>query len=641
MKTNLINSLVKYLIEKNNFSLVNTNNEALDFNSGAAGLIKVFQGTTVFLEVIDADRFDNMQLTQIMENSAAMLESVDGSDAYIFKLFLFDNAPSQAVADIIEKGQKDIIQEKKFLKCISVDVSDKIVRKHYTEPSFDGNIVKAINKFFAKNLHSKETSIADIKELLVKRSKDFQIELKTKTPWVTYGLIAANVLAWLILRFISMKTNTEYVNLLAPYGAKINSLILNGEYWRFVSAMFLHSNEIHLLVNCYSLYMLGAQVERLFGHAKMITVYFVAGIVGSIASFAFSTNASVGASGAIFGLLGAMLFFAIKRPSLLRSSFGANLLTILVINLVYGFMNERIDNYGHLGGLVGGFLTTGVVYTAKEETSKDKFSRVGAFILVIVVTLGGLYYSFNNEQNKYSSKVIDINNYFSQKNYVESEKLAEQVLEQNPKNEDVRISVLASLIDSESAQGKYNESEEHAEEFLKYDINNDTKISVLASLIDSESAQGKYNESEEHAEELLKMNLESSEIKINTLVSLCGLELSQGKYNESEEHAEQLLKMKLNNDDTKMQALWNLCVAEASQANPTKIAEAEEHANQLIKLSPKHGHFILGAIYYNTKDFDNLDKAKEHLQKAKELNSPNMDAINNMLSDIENMQKSK
>ena len=137
------------------------------------------------------------------------------------------------------------------------------------------------------------------------------------------------------------------------------------------------------------------------------------------------------------------------------------------------------------------------------------------------------------------------------------------------------------------------------------------------------------------------MNLESSEIKINTLVSLCGLELSQGKYNESEEHAEQLLKMKLNNDDTKMQALWNLCVAEASQANPTKIAEAEEHANQLIKLSPKHGHFILGAIYYNTKDFDNLDKAKEHLQKAKELNSPNMDAINNMLSDIENMQKSK
>ena len=639
MKTNLINSLIKYLIEKNNFSLVNANDEALDFSSGAAGLIKNYQGTTVFLEVIDADRFDNIQLNRIMENSAAMLDSINGSDAYILKLFLFDNTPSQAVQEILEKGQTDIIQEKKFLKCISVEVSDKIVRKHYTEPSFDGNIVRAMNIFFAKNIHLKETSIGDIKELLMKRSKDFQIELKAKTPWVTYGLIAANILAWLVLRVLSFETNTPYVSLLAPYGAKINSLILDGEYWRFISAMFLHANEIHLLVNCYSLYMLGTQVERLFGHIKMTTVYFVAGFLGSIASFAFSTNASVGASGAIFGLLGAMLFFVFKRPSLLKSSFGANLITILVINLVYGFMNERIDNYGHLGGLVGGFLTTGVVYKAKEETSKDKLSRLGALILVIVVTLGGLFYSFNNDQNKYFSKIIDINNYFNQKNYEESEKLAEQVIEQKPKNDEVKISVLASLINSEMAQGKYNESEVHAEELLKYEVNSDTRVSVLTSLIDSEMAQGKYNESEVHAEELLKYEV-NSDTRVSVLTSLIDSEMAQGKYNESEVHAEELLKYDVNSD-TKMQALWNLCVAEASQSNQTKFAEAEEHAKKLIELSPVHGHFLMGAIYYNTKDLNNLDKAKEQLQKAKELNSPNIDAINNMLSDIENMQKSK
>ena len=565
MKTNLINSLIKFLIEKNNFSLVNANFETLDFSNGAAGLIKNFQGTTVFLEVIDADRLDNVQISEIMEKSAAMLESINGSDAYIFKLFLFDYTPSQAVLDIIEQGQTDNIPEKKFLKCMSVDVSNKIVRKHYTEPAFDGNIVKTMNKFFTKNIHSNETSIEDIKELLVKRSKDFQIELKAKTPWVTYVLIAANILVWLFLRILSFKTNTPYVNLLAPYGAKVNSLIVEGEYWRFISAMFLHSNEIHLLLNCYSLYMLGSQVERLFGHVKMIAVYFVAGLVGSIASFAFSTNPAVGASGAIFGLLGAMLFFAIKRPSLLKSSFGANLLTILVINLVYGVMNERIDNSAHLGGLVGGFLTTGVVYTAKEETSKDRLVRIIALILVIAVTVGGLFYSFNNEKNRFITQIAALEDYNAQSNYVEAEKLAEQILEKNPK---------------------------------------------------------------------------SSEIKINTLVSLSVSELSQGKYSESEEHAEQLLKMKLNND-TKTQVLWNLCLVEAAQTTQAKFAEAEEHANQLIKLSPKHGNFILGAIYYNTKDINNLDKAKEHLQKAKELDSPNIDAINNMLSDIENIQNSK
>ncbi len=563
MKTNLVNSLIKYLIEKNYFNLVHSN-ENLDFNNEPTGLIRDFQGTTVFLEVIDANKYDVIQLSQIMENGAAMLGNINGTNAYIFKLFLFDNKPDEQKLNIIEKGQIDIIQDKKFMKCISVNIADRSVQKHFTMPSFDANLVKTMNKYFAKNLDSKETTTEEIKELLVKRSKDFQIELKAKTPWITYALIAANVLVWLMLKILSVKTNTDYSGLLVPYGAKANSLILDGEYWRFISAMFLHLNEIHLLLNCYSLYMVGSQVEKLFGHINMVVIYFVAGFVGSIASFAFSINVSVGASGAIFGLLGAMFYFAIKRPSLLKSSFGANLITTLVINLVYGIMNERIDNYAHLGGLVGGFLTTGaVVYTAKEETLKDKLSRAVAFILIIVVTLGGLYYSFNNDQNKYAAKLTILSDYINQKKYTESEKLAEQLLGQNPKNEDIKINVLASLIDSESAQGKYNESEVHAEELLKYGINNETKIQVL----------------------------------------------------------------------------WNLCVSEASQANQEKFAEAEEHANQLIKISPARGHFLLGAILYNTRDINNLDKAKDHLQKAKELNSPNMDAIIGMLSDIEEMQK--
>lgn len=528
MKTNLINSLIKYLIEKKYFNLINSEDEKLDFTNGPTALIKNVQGATVFLEIIDADRCDAIQLSRMMENGAAILNNINGTNAYVFKLFLFDNTPSEEKVNIINNGQLDIIPEKKFLKCISVNIADKIVQKHFTEPYFDANLVKTINKFFAKNLDSKETSTEDISELLLKRNKDFEIQLKAKTPWVTYGLIAVNVLVWLLLKLLSIKNNAEYSDLLAPYGAKVNSLILNGEYWRFISAMFLHSNEIHLLVNCYSLYMVGSQVEKLYGHVNMTAIYFLSGFIGSIASFAFSPNASVGASGAIFGLLGAMLFFAIKRPSLLKSGFGANLITTLVINLIYGLMNERIDNHAHVGGLVGGFLTTGAVYTAKEETSKDKIIRLSSFILVIVVTLGGLYYSFNNDQNKFSLKITELENYVSQSKFVESEELAEQILEQEPRNKDI-----------------------------------------------------------------------------------------------------------------KTQALWYLCVSEASQTDKNKFAEAEEHAKQLLTVSPMHGHFMLGVLYYNTQDFNNLDKAKEHLQKAKELNSPNMDAINNILSNIEELQKSK
>lgn len=561
MKTNLINALIKYFMEKGNYNLINANEENLDLINNTIGLIKVIQGTTVFVEIIDADRYD---VRDIMENGSYMLENVNGQNAYIFKLFLFDNAPSEHAINIMTSGQKDNIQDKKFLKCISVNVSNKSVCKYFTKPTYDAHIVRNLNKFFDKKLDENETTIEDISNLIEKRNKDFEIQLKAKTPWVTYALIAANVIVWLILKIISIQTNTNYDNLLVPYGAKVNSLISNGEYWRFLTAMFLHGNEVHLLVNCYSLYMVGSQVEKLFGHINMTVIYFVAGLLGSVSSFAFSPNVSVGASGAIFGLLGAMFYFAIKRPSLLKSSFGINLVTTLIINLVYGAMNPRIDNYAHLGGLVGGFLSTGAVYTSKEETSKDKISRIIALILISVVSLGGLYYSFNNEQNKYATKISALVDYNDQQKYTEAEKLAKQILEQNPKDNDIKISALKNLVISEVSQNKYAESEEHAEELLKYNITSETKTQIL----------------------------------------------------------------------------WYLCLSEASQGN-NKFAEAEEHANQLIKVSPVHGHFLLGVIYYNTQDINNLDKAKEHLQKAKELNSPNMDAINSMLSNIEELQKKK
>jgi len=396
MKTNFINSLIKYFIEKYYYNLISPENGPLDFNNGPTSLVKDFQGTSVLLEVIDADRCDSSHLINIMENGAAMLENINGTNASIFKLFVFEERPGEEKLRIIEQGQKDIASEKKFLKCITVNINDREVKKCFSVPTFDANISRSIKQFFSKNLDIRETSPEEVAELIALRQKDYEIELKAKTPWITYGLIAINVAVWLILLLISKKTGTTYDDLLTIYGAKVNSLILNGEYWRFISPMFLHSNEIHLLVNCYSLFIIGSEVEKLFGHLKFSAIYFVSGFLGCIASFAFSINDSVGASGAIFGLLGAMLYFAVKRPSLLKSSFGANLITNMVINLAYGFMNKHVDNNAHIGGLIGGFLTTGIVYTNKEETSKNKLTKLLALILIAGVIAGGLYYGFNN-----------------------------------------------------------------------------------------------------------------------------------------------------------------------------------------------------------------------------------------------------
>lgn len=523
MNANFMNSLIKYFIEKEYFSLISSQSEPLDFSYGPTSLIKNYQGTSVLLEVINADQYNIEQLAQMMRNGAAMLENIAGKDATIFRLFLFDETPSEEKMNIIEQGQVDIVPEKKFMKCISVNRAMKQVQKHFSVPSFDANIVKSVKRFFSKNLDTRETSTKDVEELIAQRQKDFEFQLKAKKPWITYGLIAINIAIFLILKLMSSRTGTPYETLMTEYGAKINNLILGGEYWRLVSPMFLHWDVIHIALNCYSLFIVGTQVEKLFGHVRFTAIYLVSGFLGCIASFAFSTSISAGASGAIFGLLGSMLFFAIKRPSLLKSSFGANLVTTLIINLAYGFMNKQIDNYGHLGGLLGGFLTTGAVYVVEEETSKDKLSKLTALILVIVVTIGGLFYAFKNEQNTVLLPMFEtLQNYYGQHNYEESEKLSEEILKLNPKSNNIKIEVL-----------------------------------------------------------------------------------------------------------------WDLTLSEASLG---EFDEAQQHALQLVNLSPQNGHFILGVIYYNTKEFD---KAKEELEAAKKLNSPNLTAIENMLSDIENLQKSE
>lgn len=512
MKTNFINSLIKYFIEKYCYDLIGSDNQPMDFTAGPISLIKYTQGTSILLEVIDADRCSNEQLEQMMARGMEVLENINGKNAYIYKLFLFDGVPEQEKLLIIERGQMDIPSEKRFLKCITVNISGREVKKCFSSPGFDAHITRSVKQFFSKNLEIRETSVQEIAELIAFRKKDYEIELKAKKPWLTYGLVAINVAVWLILTLISKRTGVSYDSLLNVYGAKVNSLILNGQYWRFITPMFLHSNEIHLLVNCYSLFIIGSEVEKLFGHIKFSIIYFVAGFLGCVASFAFSINDSVGASGAIFGLLGAMLYFAVKRPSLLKSSFGANLITNMVINLAYGFVNKRVDNNAHIGGLIGGFLTTAVVYTAKEETTKDKYAKVIALVMVAAVSIGGLFYGFKSENNAALQKLDTLDTYSSQKNYVEAEKLAEQML-QNKLSEDNKIQVLWNLGFSEIFQNKSSEAVEHAKQLKELSVVNGSYLLGIAYYQANELDKAK--EELETAKKLGSNNVES----INKILS--------------------------------------------------------------------------------------------------------------------------
>ena len=177
----------------------------------------------------------------------------------------------------------------------------------------------------------------------------------------TNMLIVINVCVSIVGTILTLTTGH---NILFMGGAKYTPLIIQGEYWRLITPIFLHSGLMHLFMNLYSLFLLGPFVENTFGIIRYLLIYFFSGIVGNAASALFLPDTvSVGASGAIFGLLGTWLYLGLKYKSQLPVEFLGNVISMIVINIFYGLIQSNIDNYAHLGGLVSGFLITLIIDT--------------------------------------------------------------------------------------------------------------------------------------------------------------------------------------------------------------------------------------------------------------------------------------
>jgi rhomboid protease GluP len=174
----------------------------------------------------------------------------------------------------------------------------------------------------------------------------------------TYGLIGLTLLVYATQVLSVELTGHDYVIL---YGAKINEAIVVGEVWRLVTPLFVHAGLLHVGVNMYSLYALGRAVEKFFSSKRMLALYLLAGISGVVFSLGFSPNPSVGASGAVFGLFGALGTFIYRHRSRLGRAGRMQLRQIiLVILLNFGLLGRmpQIDNWGHLGGLLAGIALT-------------------------------------------------------------------------------------------------------------------------------------------------------------------------------------------------------------------------------------------------------------------------------------------
>lgn len=212
---------------------------------------------------------------------------------------------------------------------------------------------------------------------------------KIKKPIVTVTLIIINVLVFLLMYLLGNGSNDALT--LIKFGAFQKDLILSGEYYRLITSAFLHIGLLHLLFNCYSLYVIGRQLESFLGKTKFLIVYLVSAVTGNLLSMLFSNGVSAGASGAIFGLLGSLLYFGYNYRVYLGTVLRSQIIPLIILNLLYGFIATGINNAAHIGGLIGGLLITmalGIKYKSKAS------QQVNGTILFIIFTGFLVYMGF-------------------------------------------------------------------------------------------------------------------------------------------------------------------------------------------------------------------------------------------------------
>ncbi|MCK6204433.1 rhomboid family intramembrane serine protease [Bacillus infantis] len=313
-------------------------------------------------------------------------------------------------------------------------------------------------------------------------------------PIFTYLFIFIQVAMFF---WLEANGGSEITSVLIEYGAKYNPLILEGEWWRFFTPIVLHIGLLHLIMNTLALYYLGTAVERIYGSTRFLFIYILAGFMGALASFLFNSSVSAGASGAIFGCFGALLYFGLIQPKLFFRTMGLNILIVLGINLLFGFSVPGIDNAGHLGGLAGGFLAAGMVHLPKKR-------RFGIQLLFLVlasaVIYSGLSYGFSPDRELDEESVfVMAQEYTKNREYDKAYSLVSERVE-NSESSSAEMRLLLSYLELE--RGEAEKARNRLEELVAEQPDLDGAYYYLAVISYNEQDTAKAKEYAERAIEL-------------------------------------------------------------------------------------------------------------------------------------------
>ena len=262
------------------------------------------------------------------------------------------------------------VHQYKSMKKLYEDVKNKFVKEFFPkvkETDFNDKVDPV--EFFKLT--------EDMNQNTMKKEKKLEKIFSPKKPVITYILIVLNLMVFL---YGVLHGNDELINM---FGNNYE-LVQNGEFYRLFTCMFVHADILHILFNMIALYSIGPVVERYYGKSKFLLIYLVSGLLGSIFSGVFMTadSISIGASGAIFGLLGSICYFTYYYRATLQGILRGSIMPVIIINLVIGFLSSSIDLSAHIGGLIGGILISMAIGIGDKHRKSDQINGLVVLILM-------------------------------------------------------------------------------------------------------------------------------------------------------------------------------------------------------------------------------------------------------------------
>ena len=331
-------------------------------------------------------------------------KSIYNDEQYNFDIFKMKNILSQIkkktfnpfidvltiYTEIGDNFRSEIKSDKKYKYVVASTkeefINNELIDKYYSD--------------FKDNKEYEEDGFAllgkiasDISKKNLEENVRYNEMFKPKIPIVTYVIIALNIILYIIMYRTNLTGNIDNINdTLVNYGAIVPDLVRGGDYYRLITSAFLHIGIYHLLANMYSLFVLGPNVEHFFGRGKYICIYLYSAIMGSLFTMVFQgASISAGASGAIFGLFGALLYFGYNYRGYIGNRLINQLLPVVLINLVISFAIPGISAAAHIGGLIGGIA---VSFMLGANINEKQSKQIHGLIITLILTAFMVYLAF-------------------------------------------------------------------------------------------------------------------------------------------------------------------------------------------------------------------------------------------------------